>query len=149
MSFQSKERQAPVGLGRGRGAGKGREGLGHMAGLLFEPIKEEEPGAKQPINLTSLAAKISEDIRRKFNMWRLGRKVTNSWKTAPVYLKKKIGQTQQLQKIPSQQFQIWEMEAVMHGGNARPGTRQVWLLCHKKMAWCRQEATGCHACPWS
>lgn len=89
VSFQSKERQAPVGLGRGRGAGKGREGVGHMAGLLFEPIKEEEPGAKQPINLTSLAAKISEDIRRKFNMWRLGRKVTNSWKTAPVYLKKK------------------------------------------------------------
>ena len=89
VSFQSKERQAPVGLGRGRGEGKGREGLGHMAGLLFKPIKEEEPGAKHPINRTSLAAKISEDIRRKFNMWRLGRKVTNSWKTAPVYLKKK------------------------------------------------------------
>ena len=103
-------------MGRGKG-----EGLGHMAGLLFKAIQEEEPGAKHPINLTSLAAKIFEDIRRKFNMWRLGRKVTNSWKTAPVYLKKKkIGQTQQLQKIPSQQFQIWEMEGVPHGGNAPP-----------------------------
>lgn len=29
----------------------------------FKPIKEEEPWAKYPINLTSLAAKISEDIR--------------------------------------------------------------------------------------
>ena len=52
--------------------------MGHMAGLLFKAIQEEEPGAKHPINLTSLAAKIFEDIRRKFNMWRLGRKVTNS-----------------------------------------------------------------------
>lgn len=66
-SFQSKERQAPVSLGRGRwGEGERREGLGRMAGLLFKSIKEEEPGAKHPINLTSLAAKISEDIRRKF-----------------------------------------------------------------------------------
>ena len=40
--------------------------MGRMAGLLFKSIKEEEPGAKHPINLTSLAAKISEDIRRKF-----------------------------------------------------------------------------------
>ena len=71
-------------MGWGKGAG-----LRHMAGLLFKAIQEEEPGAKHPINLTSLAAKIFEDIRRKFNMWRLGRKVTNSWKTAPVYLKKK------------------------------------------------------------
>lgn len=66
-SFQSKETQASVGLGRGRWRkGEGREGLGRMAGLLFKSIKEEEPGAKHPINLTSLAAKISEDIRRKF-----------------------------------------------------------------------------------
>lgn len=35
---------------------------------------------------------MSEDIR-EFNMWSLGRKVTNSWKTAPVYLKNRSGPT--------------------------------------------------------
>lgn len=48
--------------------------------LLYKPIEEEEPGAKHPINLTSFAAQISVDIRREFNMWRLGRKVTKNGK---------------------------------------------------------------------
>lgn len=39
-----------------------------MGSLHFKPIKEEEPRAKHPINLTSLATKISEDIRKEFNM---------------------------------------------------------------------------------
>ena len=55
-----------------------REGRGRRKGawgsLLYKPIEEEEPGAKHPINLTSFAAQISEDIRREFNMWGLGRK---------------------------------------------------------------------------
>lgn len=60
------------------GRGVHREGRGRRkdawGSLLYKPIEEEEPGAKHPINLTSFAAQISEDIRREFNMWGLGRK---------------------------------------------------------------------------
>lgn len=49
------EKEAPVDLG-----GKWEDKRGS---LLLKPIKEEQPRAKYPINLTSLAAKISEDIR--------------------------------------------------------------------------------------
>lgn len=49
------EKEAPVDLGE-----KWEDKRGS---LLFKPIKEEEPWAKYAINLTSLAAKISEDIR--------------------------------------------------------------------------------------
>lgn len=96
------------------GEGRGRKWRGS---LLFKPIKEEEPGAKHPINLTSLAAKISEDIRREFNMWRLGRKVTNSWKTAPVYLKNRSGPTNPVDSFPAV---------------TDPGDRgsAVWVQCH-------------------
>lgn len=51
-----------------------------MGNLPYKPIEEEEPRAKPPINLTSFAAQISEDIRGEFNMWRLGRKVTKNGK---------------------------------------------------------------------
>lgn len=71
-----REKEDPALLGWGWEGGR----RGCIGSLLFKPIKEEEPGAKHPINLTSLAAQISEDIRREFNMWRLGRKVTNSGK---------------------------------------------------------------------
>ena len=103
-----------------------------MASLLCKPIKEEEPGAKHPINLTSLAAKISEDIRREFNMWRLGGKVTNSWKTAPVYLKNRSGATTPVDSFPAVPDLGDRAGAVRL--QRRPDVKQAWPLCHKQTA---------------
>lgn len=70
-SSHRRERGEGSAVALGRGEGGGRDAWGS---LLYKPIEEEEPGAKHPINLTSFAAQISEDIRREFNMWGLGRK---------------------------------------------------------------------------
>lgn len=137
-SFKSKEREAPVGLGRGEGWRRG----GCMASLLCKPIKEEEPGARHPINLTSLAAKISEDIRREFSMWRLGGKVTNSWKTAPVYLKNRSGATTPIDSFPAVPDLGDRAGAVRL--QRHPDVKQAWPLCHKQTARGCREAPGHH-----
>lgn len=149
--LEVKGERGPCWLGEGRG----REGRGCMASLLCKPIKEEEPGARHPINLTSLAAKISEDVRREFSMWRLGGKVTNSWKTAPVYLKSRSGATTPIDSFPA------VPDLGDRAGTVRlqrhPDVKQAWPLCHKQTARGCREAPGstgtpyaaAKGCPWS
>lgn len=73
-------------------------------------------------------------------MWRLGRKVTNSWKTAPVYLKNRSGPTNPIDFFPA-------VSDLRDRGSAmwvrcHFGLRQAVLWYHKDAARGRWEALG-------